>query len=212
VLQGPLKTRLQIDGFPEVRGRYQGRDVVLRATSDTLMMRKLPTLWLEVSVLEPLPYAATLSYLVRPCNTEFFSPSHRLPERLHLPDGWPQEPAMLRTDRPSAIPPLNVIGDHLRLWNDRRVKELVISPRGVRIVILADEGDRSSYMLLRQAQFKNGPVPAAFVQRLLDAALLLAEDLKASAAEQKIIPITSRKTGQGVRRRDQDGDRRALQI
>ncbi|MEG6507519.1 hypothetical protein V6C03_00880 [Methyloligella sp. 2.7D] len=180
VIDWPAK-RTQPDGFPELRGSYRGYRVVLRATTDTLMARKLPSLWLEVSVLAPLPYDGVLSYLVRPCNTEFFSPSMRLPVRLEVPEDWPKEPSMLRCDDPDTTPAPDRLTPHMAICADRRMKEVLLTRRGVRLVYLADEGDRSTYLLLRQAQFSGGAADPALASRLLDAAIAVAEDLQTDA-------------------------------
>jgi hypothetical protein len=177
--------RLQPDGFPELTGSYRGYRVSLRATADTLLARKLPSLWLEASVIAPLPYRGTLSYLLRPTNTEIFSPSMRLPSRLEVPETWPPQAAMLRCDDPEGLPPLQTLTPHMALTEDRRVKEILLTPRGVRLVYQADEGDRSSYLLLRQAKFEGGPADPGLVTRLLDAAIGIAEDLQGEAPHAK---------------------------
>jgi len=181
LLEGDAQTRLQEDGFPVVSGQYAGKRAFMRATDDTLIPRKLPSLWLEVSILTQIPFTARLSYLIRPVNTEFFSPSSRLARRLDIPSDWPQEAAMLRTDEEGTVPPLEALAGPLReLCADRRVKEVVVSPRGVRIVYLADEGERGSYLLLRQARFDSDPIDAALGQSLLESALGLAETLRSA--------------------------------
>ncbi len=170
------------DGFPKLSGRHRGHEVRLELTADGLAARKLPSLWLEATVLAPLPHEGVLDYLVRPAGTEVFSPSHWLDERVELPEDWPQEAAMLRTDDARHMPPLDVVGRHLRLFDDPRVKELLVTPRGVRFVYQADEAVRSQYLLLRQARFDAGPVPPALAANLLDAAIALVDDLRDAAA------------------------------
>jgi transcription initiation factor TFIIIB Brf1 subunit/transcription initiation factor TFIIB len=39
------------------------------------------------------------------------------------------------------------------ILSDKRVKEAVITPRGVRIVRQASEGDRGAHLILRQVRF-----------------------------------------------------------
>lgn len=200
-LLGPdVHTHYQQDGFPVVSGDYRGNRSVLRATVDTLILRKLPSLWLEASILTPIPYTARLSYLVRPVNTEFFSPSARLGRRLDIPADWPQEAAMLRTDETGTPPPLKIVGEHIkRICSDRRVKEVVVTPRGIRIVYLADEGERGTYLLLRQARFGRGPIDPALAGSLLDSALELSKALEAEKRsadlrpQLRLVPETGRK-------------------
>jgi hypothetical protein len=171
---------VQRDGFPEFRGFYRGYPVVVRVTTESLAVRKLPSLWLEATVLGDIPYRGTLDYLIRPHNVEFYSPSTWLEHRIRTPKDWPARQATLRTDAPGEAPPLDVVRRHIGLFEDQRTKELVVSPKGVRLVYQADEGVRSHYLLLRQAYFDGGPVDGKLVRILLDAAIAAMEDLQAT--------------------------------
>src|SRR5262249_14879782 len=83
--------------FPILDGSYEGHRIRLEPVVDHMGVRKLPSLWLKVSVLGALPLDGTIDFLARPQNTEFYSPSERLPLTLRIPTGWPQH-ALLRTD------------------------------------------------------------------------------------------------------------------
>ena len=49
------------------------------------------------------------------------------------------------------------------LFADPLVKELVISPKGLRLVILAEEADRGRYLLFRDAEMGRMPLdPTGF--------------------------------------------------
>ena len=59
-----------------------------------------------------------------------------------------------------------------------RLKELVLSPRGLRLAWLAEEADRGRYLLFRDAEMGREPIDPAAVAPLLDALL----DLRAALA------------------------------
>src|SRR5215472_1419397 len=42
--------------FPVLTGRYRGHEVRLEPIVDHMTMRKLPSLWLQVSLIAPVPY------------------------------------------------------------------------------------------------------------------------------------------------------------
>ena len=156
--------------FPVLDGRYGGRQVRLEPVVDHMAVRKLPSLWLKVSVFGNLPIPGTIDFLARPLNTEFFSPSSGLPVTLRIPAEWPQH-ALLRTDIDDDSLPIRILRPHIGLFADPRAKELVIAPRGVRLVYQENQGERAYYMVLRRAEFGAAKLSAALARRLLDEAL-----------------------------------------
>ncbi|MET1025591.1 MAG: hypothetical protein ABWY00_00380, partial [Dongiaceae bacterium] len=116
--------------YPVLTGRYRGHAVHLDAIIDHIAFRKVPSLWLRVSLLAPLPGMATLDILMRAQNVEFFSPSDQLPHRLDTPVGWPTE-AMIRTDAPDRLPPAELLTPHLAFFQRPQAKEILITPKGV---------------------------------------------------------------------------------
>jgi hypothetical protein len=168
------------DGFARLNGRRGGRLFDLQAVPDTLTFRKLPALWLLVSLPEPMPVGATLDILMRPTGNEPFSRFRDLPRSLEPPAGAPGGLAM-RCDDPSGLPSGALILRHLSLFGDPRLKELVLSPRGLRAVWLAEEAERTRYLLFRDSEMGRAPVDAATVTRLADALAALADDLEAEA-------------------------------
>jgi hypothetical protein len=167
--------------FPVLDGRYGGHRVRLEPVVDHMAVRKLPSLWLKVSVFGDLPVAGTIDFLVRPLNTEFFSPSAGLPFTLKIPPEWPQH-ALLRSDIDDNSPAIRTLHPHIGLFADPKTKELVIAPRGVRLVYQANQGERAYYMVLRQAEFGAAQLPSALARRLLDEAVAVYNSV-ASAAE-----------------------------
>jgi hypothetical protein len=163
--------------FPVLEGRYRGHRVRLEPVVDHMAVRKLPSLWLKVSLFGDLPLAGTIDFLVRPQNTEFYSPSASLPVSLRVPPGWPQH-ALLRTDIEDGRPlPIDLLTPHMPMFDDDKTKELVVTPRGVRIVYQASQGERAYYMVLRQPEFGEAILPAALAGRLLEQALAVHDSL-----------------------------------
>jgi len=168
-------TQAGID-YPEMQATYRGHAFHVDVVVDTLTFRKLPVLWLRVSLLAPLPGMATFDILVRSQNVEFYSPSAELPHRLESRPGWPAD-AMVRTDNQGRLPELAVLDRHIAMFQAPEVKELLITPKGVRIVRLLDQAKRAEYLVMRQAEFENAQVPAALLRDLMDRTIALHRDL-----------------------------------
>lgn len=165
-----------------LEGRYRGHDFRVEPIIDHVNLRKVPSLWLLVTLRAPVPWRGALDLLVRPQNTEFYSPSAELPVALELPAGWPTH-AALRSDRPDEAPPEAVIARHIGFFDDPRAKELVVAPRGVRLVYQADQARRSHYLVLRQAEFEKPALEPELLRGLMDRAIALHDDLVRSAHE-----------------------------
>jgi hypothetical protein len=156
--------------FPLLEGRYQGHLVRLEPLIDHMGVRKLPSLWLMVSLLGELPVPGVIDFLARPQNTEFYSPSASLPFSLRIPSDWPQH-AILRTDVEDQSLPISVLKPHMGIFGDPKTKELLVTPRGVRIVYQASQGERAYYLVLRLPEFGEARLPAALARQLLDQVL-----------------------------------------
>lgn len=170
------ETRLQPTGFPRMTGRRNGVSFDLQAVPDTLTFRKLPALWVLVSLPEPLPLEATLDLMARPSGNEPFSRFATLSQSLPTPPELPKEIAV-RSDDALRIPSPDLIADHADLFQDPRVKELVISPKGLRIVFLAEEADRGRYLIFREAEMGRTPLAPARLEPILDRLAALREDV-----------------------------------
>ena len=162
--------------YPVLTGQYRGRDFHIDAIVDTLTVRKLPVLWLRVSLLAPLPGSSTLDILVRSQNAEFYSPANDLPHSLRPPPGWPAD-ALVRTDDPRHAPDLSVIGRHMSVFARPATKELLVTAKGVRLVHMLDQARRAEYLVLRQAEFEHASVGQEVLRDLMDRAIALHEDL-----------------------------------
>ncbi len=167
--------------FPELRGRYQGYEIVLKLVADNIGYRKIPSLWLLATVKSPVPYKGILDFLVRPQNIEFFSPYIRLEHDLPIPVGWPTH-ALLRSDDPDQAPPLHLLDDAVALFDEAKMKELLISPRGVRLVCQVDQAKRSEYLVLRSLDFENSSLDPELVCMLLDNIILIHSQLNSATS------------------------------
>lgn len=170
--------RIQPTGFPRMTGHRADLAYDLQVVPDTLTFRKLPALWVLVTLPEPLPVAATLDLLARPSGNEPFTRFAILPQSLPTPAGLPKDIA-IRSEDASRIPPATLIERHADLFDDPRIKELVISPKGLRIVLLAEEADRGRYLIFREAEMGMAPLASARLIPVLDRLKALREDILA---------------------------------
>src|SRR5262245_47171403 len=69
-------------GYPQLVGRYRDLPVRLHPVIDTLAIRKLPSLWLLVTIPELLPVKATFDLMMRPAGHTTFSNFDHLPVSL----------------------------------------------------------------------------------------------------------------------------------
>jgi hypothetical protein len=156
--------------FPVLDGRHRGHQFRLEPVVDHMAVRKLPSLWLKVSLLGALPIPGAVDFLARPQNTEFYSPSTSLPFSLRIPPEWPQH-AVLRTDLEDRSLPVALLAPHIHIFKDPKVKELLVTSRGVRIVYQASQGERAYYLVLRQPEFGEPRLPSALALQLLEQAI-----------------------------------------
>ena len=175
LFSGGLK-RINPDGFPRISGTYQGLTFDIQAVPDTLNMRKLPALWLLVSLPEPMPVKATFDLMMRPRGVEVFSKHAQLPVQMAADPAFPHD-CTVRTDAPEQLPPRQLLLKHTAILADPRAKELVISPKGLRLVILADEAERGRYLIFRDLEVGKTPLSRARILPLLDTLLAIRKTL-----------------------------------
>jgi hypothetical protein len=169
--------RIEPDGFPRLAGRSGNTLFDLRIVPDTLTTRKLPALWLLVTLTEPMPVSATWHLMLRPRGTETFSAFGSLPRLLPPQPGLPAD-SSVRTDSTHGLPPSALAEVVARLGEDR-LKEVVLSPKGLRLTWLAEEAHRGRYLIFRDAEMGLEPLRPEILTRLLDALL----DLRAGLDE-----------------------------
>lgn len=173
-------TKIAATGLPRVSGDFGEHVFDIQVAADTLNFRKLPALWVLVTLPAPLPVRATFDMMLRPAGVEAFSAFASLPDQIEPPAGFPLDCA-IRTDDPAGLPAETVLRRHLALFASERVKELVISPKGLRIVWLAEEARRGPYLFFRDAEMGCDPLPAETLRPLLEALLALRADILAEA-------------------------------
>ncbi|MFC3321886.1 hypothetical protein [Mesorhizobium cantuariense] len=147
-------------------GSWSGLRVQLRTIVDTLATRKLPARWLSISITEPVAVPGTFDMMMRPGSPTTFSNFDHLDHTLPKSSAFPTE-AVLRTDRRGVHFPLETIAGHLGIFSEGRAKELLITPKGVRIVWLLAEAERARYGVFRQAEFGDATLDPALIERLL---------------------------------------------
>lgn len=155
-----LTHRVEPSGFARMAGTWQGLRFDLQAVPDTLTYRKLPTLWVMLTMTEAQPVAGEVHIMARPGQNDTFSRFGEMPVSVALPPGFPDHCA-LRCDAAARLPPLAVVAGQAGLFADPKVKELVISPRGLRLVLLAEEAERGNYLLFRDSEMGRTPLATA---------------------------------------------------
>jgi hypothetical protein len=171
--------------WPVLAGTYGGYEVHIAPLVDDVAFRKVPSLWLLVTVKRKLPFAGAVDMLARAQNTEFYSPADSLPVRVATPHEWPHQ-MTIKADRPAAELPLAALDPHVQaFFADPRAKEMLVTREGVRIVYQAHGADRGEYLVLRRAMFRDPRLPAALVASLLDQAVqICAAVMKGGVYEQ----------------------------
>jgi hypothetical protein len=154
-------------GYPKYCGHYRGFPVQVLAVVDTLPVRRLPALWLLVTLQNPLPLQARFDLMMRPNGPTTFSNFDSLQHIVAHQQGLP-ESAVLRTDNPERMIPASVIAPHTGIFSDPRAKELLITSNGLRFVWLLAEASRARYGVFRQADFDVADIDPGVLVDLLD--------------------------------------------
>jgi hypothetical protein len=168
-------------GFARASGRRAGLKLDLQAVPDTLTWRKLPVLWLLVTLPEPLPLRQRINLMMRPTGIEPFSSFDRLPHQTALTAAFPPD-AALRSEHPRTLAEAALLARHATLFQDARVKELVLSPRGLRITWLAEEADRARYLLFRESDMGRRAMDPADLDPLVLALRAMRADILGATA------------------------------
>jgi hypothetical protein len=184
LLQSYRVTQETVD-YPVLTGQYRGYDIRLEPVIDHMAWRKLPVLWLKATVLTEIPYRGVVDLLIRPHGAENFTANPELDYSVKLPENWPQD-GVLSTDEPEAMPPLELITPKLGIFADDRLKELVVTPKGVRLVARVGQAVRANYVAFREIKFPSERADAKLARDLLDAAIAIAECLKNSKPLDKV--------------------------
>jgi hypothetical protein len=188
VLFGPVQhlfeavavQRRETAGVWTLTGRYNQHAFQLKTVADTLATRKLPSLWLMVTLPEPQPVSATINLMMRAAGITSFSNFDFLAHTLALPAGFPEQ-ATLRSDVGAKSEILGLMSRYLDVFHNGRGKEFLVSPKGLRIVVQMAEADRARYGVFREASFSGTSVEPLVATRLMDSLIALRNDIHAHA-------------------------------
>lgn len=178
------------DQYPVVTGRIpDGRQVKIELIADTMVTRRLPQLWLRVTLYDTSPIRPTIGILARPTGSEYYSLVHDMPQWMTPP--MSTAPMLMRGDGTATSDQTERMLRHFAgLFVDPMVKEAVISPRGVRIVRQAAQGERGAHVLLRQSRFSIATVPAADIAKAIALATALATAHEEATATTEPLRVT----------------------
>lgn len=169
-LQGSL-IEIGGDGFPTLIGRLPDRrQIVVTLLPDTLVMRRLPQLWMIVTLHERVERARpSVGALARHTGAEFYSRTLKFPVRIQPPSGL--EALLLRGDSVLPADEVERISPVLAsIFDNSRTKEIAATRRGVLIVRQVSEGERGAHLLLRQSRFPlTGVAPDVVFSSIADA-------------------------------------------
>ena len=165
-------------GFARISGQYRGQMFDLQVVPDSLSLRKLPCLWLLITVAEPLPVDGTYDVMLRATGAETFSRFGEWPSQIDTPACFP-EGCTIRTDAVGPMPAAMAVGHYLSGQDKARLKELVVAPKGLRLVWLLEEADRGRYLLYRDAEMGSQALQADVVLPLMDGLCTLWGDVMA---------------------------------
>lgn len=166
-------------GSWKASGRYRDRLFQFTTVVDTLAVRKLPSLWLLVTLPAPTGLGATYDLMMRPAGPTTFSNFDFLPQTLPTPAGFPPE-AVLRTDALAGAVPADALRPLLPLFTQRRGKEILLSPKGLRIVVQLAEAERARYGVLREARFSGACIDGPLASEIMNGLLQLKKDISQS--------------------------------
>lgn len=172
------RIRLARDGFPILVGNLSdGRLLRVELIADTLVCRRLPQLWLKLTLTEHIPLdRPSIGALSRPTGAEFYSMVHNLPEWIAPPQT--DTSMLMRSDGTATEAEVERSGSIFSaLLRNPAVKEVAITARGVRLVRQAAEGDRGAHLLLRQVRFPVEAISPDLLRTAIAEAQLLSEAL-----------------------------------
>lgn len=184
-----FRSDLSPDEYPVLRGTLRdGRQATLDLISDTMVTRRLPQLWLRITIHLDMPRAwPRLGVLARPTGSEYYAVVHGL-------DTWIEPPPstlslLMRGDVEARDERWQPLRDGLAaLVANPKVKEVALTPKMIRVVFQAAEGERGAHLVLRQARFAMNTVPEATIRQALDVAAAISS---LSAPHAALSPATA---------------------
>ena len=157
-------------------GTYNGAAFQFKAVADTLATRKLPCLWLLITLSRQQKSSVTIDLMMRPAGVTSFSNFDFLPHTLNSSQVFP-EAAVLRSDQQQVSPEvLKAMAASLVGFELIRGKELLVTPNGIRMVVQLAEADHARYGVFRQAEFGDVEVGVELARNVMGRLLALADD------------------------------------
>lgn len=170
VLDAP-KVEIDACGFPKMEGKFRGRSFRVALIPDTLTFRRLPQLWLDVTLKRSLPIDGSVAILVRQSGADYFSLTDHLNERLMPPENFP-DVCLIKGEGPGAHHILDRIAPYVAsLLRDPQFKEIAVTPRGIRIMRQLAEGKRGDHLILRQIVFEGARLDSEGLEDVIAAVL-----------------------------------------
>lgn len=158
------ETQFDRAGYAAVKGEFSSKPISLRLEVDNLTARKIPVMWLHITMPRQDTRGGSLDILVRPQVNDVYSPSWNWNKVVTPLAGWPQHARFMSKDK---TPDLTLIDADVRnLFADERTKELVVTPEAVRLTYLIRQADRGHYLLLRSVEFDQSPIDSDQVAAL----------------------------------------------
>jgi hypothetical protein len=165
--------------FPQVLGRFLGYEVKFSLIEDTIAVRKIPPLWLLITIQGKASIQGTFDLIVRPSNNEFYSPAWQWNGNLQAPSHWPQHAVIKYQD--SLVDVAKIDNSVPKLFADERTKELLITPLALRITYMAKQAERGEYLIMRNSVFSGEPIALETVKKVLMQAIEIRQLLEKDA-------------------------------
>lgn len=177
VLDGP-KAEIDACGFPKMEGKFKGRTFRVSLIPDTLTFRRLPQLWLDVTMRRNMPMiGGSVAILVRQSGADYYSLTDQLHDRLAPPENFP-DVCLIKGEGPGARLILDRIAPYVAtLLRDPKFKEIAITPRGIRIMRQLSEGKRGDHLILRQIVFEGARLEPDELEPIIQSVLKIESDL-----------------------------------
>ena len=164
-------------GSHVLNGIYKEQQFEIKTITDTLNTRKLPSLWLMITLKSPIPIAHTLDMMLRPAGTSTFSNFDFLPVTIPTPYGFPEQ-AVLHSDEDRSPFDLNLLRPILSFFKNPHAKEFLATPNGLRLVTQLGEAERARYLVAREARFESASIDATETRHALELLLALKNNLQ----------------------------------
>lgn len=135
--------------YPAVQGDLDHSAARVDLFPDTLVLRALPTLWLQVRWRRA--HSGNIRVTVQPTGTEYFAEADGLHTRFRPPPAWPETTEICGTGSES-LQVLHLLRG-LDLSAFPSLKQLAVNDREVQVTMCCARGDRTTYRVLRSVKF-----------------------------------------------------------